>query len=155
MKVQSAIVLTGLALGALAWGGCGSSPVPLSQQVSTWSTNTDYDSDLATVQRDLDNVGGIGDVAGATLRTVCDALVTDALEANQQLPAPDATLTNLLSTAYSQAATAGRECYDAANGDRTQWATSVHERSLAVAAIIRAQARYDAVTSSLPVGGGS
>ncbi len=55
-------------------------------------------------------------------RTDCDVLVTDALVANQNLPSPDPTLTDLLGTAYSVAGDAGHRCLTTAGDGRPEGA---------------------------------
>jgi hypothetical protein len=72
-------------------------------------------------------------------------LVTDALSANQQLPTPDDALTHLLSSAYESAATAGRQCFSGV----TAQVTAATRARRADAELVRAQARYDSLTSAL------
>lgn len=90
------------------------------------------------------------------LRTACDVLVTDALSANQNLPAPDSNLTNLLSNAYTSAADAGKDCLCAAGGGGCRSGAhasaglldrSAAESSAAERGFIAAEARFDYLTT--------
>lgn len=124
---------------------CGTSATPLSQQVRAWARNTGWTTTAQQLQGDLRRLAGLSQASGGARRTVCDVLVTDALSANQQLPTPDPTFTALLSAAYSSAADAGRRCY---GGPVPVGAGA--PGAAAAAALVRAQARYDALTSTLP-----
>ena len=134
----------------LASSGCGASAPPLSQQVRTWARSTSLASDISTVRGDLVHEASLPLAPGAALRTVCDVLVTDALDANEQLPTPDATLTTLLSRAYTEAAAAGHDCFNGAGGNTTDLDRSVGARQAAERDLVVAQARYDSLISALP-----
>ncbi|MHB8440034.1 MAG: hypothetical protein ACYDD4_12875 [Acidimicrobiales bacterium] len=134
------------ALGA----SCGGPGAPLAGQVSSWALSTGFSAGIAQIRGDLEHSAQLASDTGAALRTVCDVLVTDTLNANQQLPTPDATLTRLLSQAYGEAGTAGHACYAGASGDTAQLARAAQERTAALRSLVQAQARYDSLTSSLP-----
>jgi hypothetical protein len=70
--------------------------------------------------------------------------VTDVLNANQNLPTPDPTLTGLLSSAYGTAGDAGHNCLSSSAAARQR---STGEREAARHALIKALARYDFVTT--------
>jgi hypothetical protein len=132
--------------------GCGASVAgtTLAQQVTSWASSTGFPAaarglraDIAAIQKAPTGL------PTKALRTYCDVLVTDALQANQNLPTPDRTLTDLLSTAYTVAGTAGRDCFSGAGGDSALLARSSTERTRADRDLIKAQARYDFVTSGL------
>jgi hypothetical protein len=152
-RVRVGAVVVTLAVGvALAGGsvlaGCGGTPAGIGTQMTDWARSTGFTATLARLRGDLGNAGRLG--PGKTLRTVCDALVTDALNAHEQLPAPDHQLTGLLDTAYAAAGSSGRDCFDGAGGDGALLARAATERTDALAGLVRAEARYDAVTSTLP-----
>ncbi len=150
--------------GGLALLGCGSpygGGTP-AQQVTSWSASTGFLSTLARLRADLARMADLSSTTpptpastgqrarGGVLRTVCDVLVTDSLAANEQLPAPDASLTSALSDAYDHAGAAGHDCFHGAAGDRALLARAGRERVAALAGLVRAEARYDALTSTLP-----
>ena len=132
-----------MVLGVAA--GCGGSATTLSQQVRTWAQSTGWAATAQQLQGDLRRLAGLNKDSVGARRTVCDVLVTDALSANQQLPTPDRAFTALLSAAYSSAADAGRRCYA---GSVAVGATP--PGAAAAASLVRAQARYDSLTSTLP-----
>lgn len=136
--------------GGLLLSACSSSGATLPQQVGTWARTTGFSGVLSTLREDLAHVDEIGDHDGASLRTACDVLVTDTLDANQQLPSPDGQLTTLLAGAYAAAANAGHDCFSGAGGDTALLARSASERAHARTGLIEAEARYDAVVSTVP-----
>lgn len=131
-------------VGAVLAGGCGASGSP-AQQVRSWATGAAWPGTMTQLRGDLDRLAGIGTEAAGVRRTVCDVLVTDALDANQQLPAPDAILNSLLAGAYAAAATAGRECF---NGGASLAAVP-GEQQKALRGLVQAQARYDQLITAL------
>jgi hypothetical protein len=143
------------------FAACGSQYAgsSLGEQVHSWAT-TSPDPKFATA---VSNIRGdfhkvvasrsTGDMA--LVRTVCDVLVTDALEANQNLPSPDTRLTNLLSVSYGSAVSAGQDCFCAAGGRPCRLGTSSSdvlfrrselEASHADRGLTEAQARVDYLT---------
>jgi hypothetical protein len=135
----------GLLLAACGTTYAGST---LSQQVTSWATSTGFSAGVSTIQGDIRRIDAdLRDTqTAALLKADCDVLVNDALMANQNLPTPDQTLTDLLSTAYSVAGEAGHDCL-AGEGSRLL-AHSATERLTARRDLIKALARFDSVTTS-------
>jgi len=81
---------------------CGS-PYPgktLGDQVHSWASTTGFTGSLATLRGDAGHVDTLARQHDPkALRTACDALVDDALSANQNLPTPDSVLTKILAGA--------------------------------------------------------
>lgn len=146
------VLVSGLAL--LGCGGPYGNGSP-AQQVTEWARSTAFLSTLTRVRADLAHVPTSAPVAAspAALRTACDVLVTDSLAANEQLPTPDDALTAALSGAYAKAGAAGHDCFRGAAGDQVLLARAAAERTAALAGLVRGEARYDALTSSLPGAG--
>ncbi|HUI05255.1 MAG TPA: hypothetical protein VLZ77_17090 [Acidimicrobiales bacterium] len=146
MRGRGALVLAaGVVLVA-----CGS-PYPgrtLGDQVRSWASTTGWSGSLATLRADARHVRTLetGHDPRA-LRTACDALVDDALSANQELPAPDGALTAILSGAYASAAAAGRDCLAGAGGRAALLARAGHELDQAGSGYVKAQARMDDLSS--------
>lgn len=143
-----------LCLSAGLGAACGNGSASVAQQLTSWAQSTDFSSTLSAVRGDLAAEAQYA-AAGAPAthaRTVCDVLVTDTLHANEQLPTPDSTLTGLLGRAYDAAASAGHDCYDAAGADSPKLAAAATLRTTALGLLIRAEARYDQLTSTLPQG---
>jgi hypothetical protein len=138
------MALSGLGAGLLL-AACGGTPASLAQQVRSWAASTGFAAGTRELTGDLSRLSDLPSDSPGARRTACDVLVTDALSANQQLPTPDSQLTNLLSQAYTSAATAGRDCFSGG----TLLARTGPEAQKASSALIRAEARYDLLTSAL------
>ncbi len=145
-RLGSAVSATIPGLG-LVLAACGStySGTTLSQQVTSWAATAGFSASVSTLQGDIRRVDADQDHPGA-LPADCNVLVIDALSANQNLPTPDQTLTKLLSNAYSVAGEAGHDCVSG-GGDGARLARSAIERTTARRDLIRALARFDAVTT--------
>jgi hypothetical protein len=144
-----------LVMAALALAACGSTtPFPgrtLGQQVHSWATTTGLAGSLSTLRSDARRIAEVEarhDSAGT--KTDCDVLVNDTLGANQNLPSPDATLTGILTAAYSAASAAGRNCLDGAAGNRALLARSDSELRSAASGYVKAEARLDAIDATGP-----
>jgi hypothetical protein len=116
----------------------------LSEQVTSWATTTGFSASVSTVQGDIRRIDVLPEPS-ASLKTDCDVLVTDTLVANQNLPTPDQSLTDLLATAYSVAGSAGHDCF---SGGARLLARSATERMTARRDLIKSLARFDAVTTT-------
>ena len=142
MNGRGALVL----IAGVALTACGS-PYPgstLGAQVQSWVHTTGFSASLRTLRGDGTHVREL--MAGhdvKALRTDCDALVDDALGANQNLPTPDTTLSTILAHAYSSAAAAGRDCLAGAGGSAGPLARAVTELAAADSGYIKAEARID------------
>jgi hypothetical protein len=140
------------AAAALACGvlvvGCGSpyAGATVGAQVQSWIRATGFAAALGTLRADARRITTVETRRDTkALHTDCDVLVDDALNANQQLPAPDSELTGLLSDAYAAAAQAGRRCATVAADDTTALAGVHTQLGRAAAGYIKAQARIDVV----------
>ena len=135
-----------LVLAALVLGSCGN-PFPgstLGQQVHSWAESTGLSGSLSTLRGDARRIAVVeARHDPAAVRTDCDVLVNDALSANQNLPSPDATLTRILSAAYTAAAAAGRHCLTGAGGDQALLSRSTSELHTAASGYVKAEARLD------------
>ncbi|MHB8682452.1 MAG: hypothetical protein ACYDA2_10225 [Acidimicrobiales bacterium] len=136
--------------GGLVLAACSGATASLERQVAAWAQSTSFSADLSRLRGDLTHVDALQNQAGAAMRTECDVLVTDTLDANQQLPTPDQQLTTLLEDGYSAAGNAGHECFTAAAGDVALLARSASERAAARTDFVKAEARYDAIVSTVP-----
>lgn len=154
VRAVPVVLVSGLVLVGCAGPYGNGSPA---QQVTNWARSTSFVSTLARLRSDLAHVPSSASpsssVSSAALRTACDVLVTDSLAANEQLPTPDDALTAALADAYAKAGAAGHDCFRGAAGDPALLARAGAERSAASTGLVRAEARYDALTSRLPAGG--
>jgi hypothetical protein len=137
--------VAGLGLILSACGGTVSGTT-LSAQVTSWGKTAGLTASVSELQGDLRQIDAVAD-RPASMATYCVVLVTDALMANGNLPTPDQTLTNLLSTAYSEAGDAGHDCQAGAGSGNRLLTRSAAQRITARMDLIKALARYDAVTT--------
>jgi len=145
------VAIPGLGLAA----ACGSTLTgnTLAEQVAGWAKTTGFAAQVDTLQADLRRIGPSAQRQDpGALRADCDVLVTDTLAANQNLPTPDPTLTTVLSDAYTASGTAGRDCFSGAGGSRALLTRSLAARTTARHDLIKALARYDAVTVAVAQG---
>jgi hypothetical protein len=138
------VTLAGLGFVLSACGGTVSGTT-LAAQVNNWATTAGFSASVSHIQADLRQIDAGADHP-ATILTYCQVLVTDALIANGNLPTPDQTLTDLLSTAYSEAGDAGHDCKAGAGSGRKLLTRSAAERVKARMDLIKALAQFDAVT---------
>jgi hypothetical protein len=140
------VALAGLGFVLSACGGTGSGKT-LDAQVTNWASTAGFSASVSHLQADLRQIDA-GAGRPATIATYCTVLVTDALIANGNLPTPDQSLTNLLSTAYSEAGDAGHDCAKGAGSGSRLLSRSTAERVKTRMDLIRALARFDAVTTA-------
>jgi hypothetical protein len=86
----------------------------------------------------------------AAVREVCALLSNDAQTAIGNLPAPDDVLTNELNSAYMVATSAGDDCYNGADGNRSLLARSASERTRLASLLAVAVAHIESVTGQTP-----
>jgi hypothetical protein len=139
------VILAVLALSLVACGGTFTGAT-LSDQVTNWATSSGLSASVSELQGDIRRIDAVADHP-ASVKTDCVVLVTDALTANGNLPSPDQALTTLLSHAYSVAGDAGHDCVAGAGAGVTALARSAMERITAQRDLIKAMARFDAVTT--------
>ena len=143
MTAAARLALPLLAAGSVL-AACGGGPSSPGQQVQSWGSSTGFAGALRQLRVDLRRVGTLSADDAGQRRTLCDVLVTDALADNEQLPAPDSALTTLLARAYGTAAASGRACFGGSPLARAQ-----SDARIALTQLVQAEARYDALTSSL------
>jgi len=157
-RVAALIALSATVAFPIVLAACGSpyAGSNVGQQVQSWvnsSPDPKFSTAMSTLQGDLRRITEVQAIHNdAALRTDCDVLVTDALSANQNLPTPDSDLTDVLSSAYSAAGEAGKDCLCAAGGHPCPAGVhgranlldhSAAERSKANRGFIEAEARVD------------
>ena len=105
----------------LSTAGCSShhdtSPAASAAATATWAKSTGLDSSIASLRTDLAKSTAQLNSPSSTVNkdhTICAAMLLDADQANSNPPAPDGTLSSLLSKAYGDIGTAANACYAAA-----------------------------------------
>lgn len=139
------------AFGVVAASCAGADQVgSAGHRMSVWVTQTGLGQDIGTLVADnaripKDVVNGTGAVHAA-----CGTLLTDAEKANGQLPAPDAQVTDWLSTAYGLEGSAGNDCYNAGSANKKLLAQSARETAKAEALFSRALIRIQSIDGRVP-----
>lgn len=142
-SLVATVVLLGGALTACAAGNeVSTSP----KAIQAWVIGSQVGASLQTVRVDAENVGFVivKHNSPSAVRTACALLATDAQTAIGQLPSPDLSLTTTLNNAYSEAATAGTECY---NG---RMAASAAARAKVLGLVRGALAQIETLTGHTP-----
>jgi hypothetical protein len=121
-------------------------------QVSGWITTSGGGAAVGQVEADSRNIGLAlsRHNTPAALRTVCALLTTDAQTAIGNLPTPDSQLTDQLNAAYEDAAAAGNDCYNGADGNASLLRRSASERAKLVPMLLTAVERITSITGHTP-----
>lgn len=137
---------------ALASGCTLDQSGPPAAELSAWMTTSGGGAAIGQVGVDSRNI----DLAlshhntAAALRTVCALLTNDAQTAIGDLPSPDTQLTDQLDAAYEDAAAAGNDCYNGANGNESLLRRSAAERAKLIPLLRTAVDRITSVTGHTP-----
>jgi hypothetical protein len=146
-------VLVAVVVGSSALAGCTlDESGPPAKQVSGWLTTSGGGSAIGQVELDSRNIdlAVSHHSAPSALRTVCALLTTDAQTAIGNLPTPDTQLTDDLNNAYEDAASAGNDCYNGSDGNRSLLRRSATERARLVPMLATAVARLTSLTGQPP-----
>jgi hypothetical protein len=132
LAIGLAVVVAAGIVAFVSYGHRGPSGTE-AQQLQSWVSSSQLGQDIGTLQDDGKNVTrALRDHKNATsVRTICAAMANDAQTFNQQLPSPDASVTQLLARAYGLAYDAAEACYRAGTTNRTLLAQSSDDRSKA------------------------
>jgi hypothetical protein len=124
----------------------------LSSQVKGWMKTAAAGAAIGQLEADSRNIDSVlaRHDSAAGVRTACALLTNDAQTANGNLTTPDNQLTNDLNTAYEDAAAAGTDCYDGANGNSSLLARSARERNKLDPLLAVAVQRVEAITGQVP-----
>ncbi len=94
---------------------------PLASRVRAWEGGASFTGSTAALRQESSEITKMEarqDFAG--MKSLCVVLGDDARQAEGYLPAPDATMTQLLNSAYEAYYSAGEECYKAVAGRANQ-----------------------------------
>ncbi len=117
-------------------------------RMNEWVNNgSSFGQDIATLHADntrIDTVIRLHHGTGA-IHADCSLLVTDAETANDELPTPNQSVTNLLYEAYGLEGEAGAKCYKAGATNTALLATSASERAKGWAEMEQAFKQIEAI----------
>jgi len=138
-----------VAVGVVAFVSLGHGAAgTLGQQVQRWAASTNLGQDIGTLEGDGTSVRRA--VAAhrsiTALRTACAAMANDAQTYNDNLPAPDATLTRLLARGYGLEYDAAQSCIRASSPGSASIAVAAADRARADGLFRRALQRVRALS---------
>lgn len=151
LHALAVVAVIGLALATTGCAGSDQIGSP-SHRVEVWMTGSGSGSAIGAIQAafvSVDQAIAQHQPAGV-VRTVCAVLAQAAEAANSDLPTPDQTLTSTLSDAYTNALSAGTDCYDGAAGDAALLARSAAERAKSAELLSAAISRIEQITGKVP-----
>ncbi len=127
--------------------GHGVSGTP-SQRLASWTSSTTLGQDIGTLEGDGASAAKAARERNAkALSTVCAAMANAAQTYNDDLPSPNAAVTQWLARAYSLEYDAAEACYRAGIGGSTLLAQSRRDRSEATALFDEVLRKIRQVTS--------
>lgn len=152
-KRRWTVVAAGLAVVAIGAGaflsyGNTQHTGSTAAQVRSWVDGTGLGQSIGTLVADTARVRlAVAEHKGAAvLHTDCGVLVTDAEQANGELPTPDSQLTDLLSSGYTLAYEAGNDCYSSGGTNERLLERADRERIKAEADLDQAVVLIDQLT---------
>jgi len=119
-------------------------------RMSAWVIGTTFGEDIGTLVADNVRVPKAVRIGTGTVHADCGTLLDDAEMANGELPTPDGTVTDWLSTAYTLEGTAGNECYDAGSTNKKLLAEAERNMTKAQALYSRALIRIQSIDGAVP-----
>ncbi len=142
------VVVVAVGIVAFVSYGHGAASGTAAQRLQSWVSSTQLGQDIGTLQGDGSNVArALREHKGSTaVRTVCAAMANDAQTFNDQLPSPDAPVTQLLARAYGLDYDAAEACYKAGATNRSLLAQASGDRKKATVLFTEVLRRVRAVT---------
>jgi hypothetical protein len=140
-----------VAAGVVAFVSVGRSPSGTpAERLGSWVSSTKLGQDVGTLEGDGASMRRALSTHASmtTLHTVCAAMANDAQTFNDQLPSPDAALTQLLARAYSLEYDAAESCYRAPSASSPLLAQATAERTQAAKLFEEALRRVREVTGA-------
>jgi hypothetical protein len=146
------LVVLAVPVGALVLTSCAGADQEGSaaHQMSVWVSGTGLGGDIGNLM--ADNARVPKDVANGTgaIHAACSTLLNDAESANTELPAPDPTVTALLTRAYGLEGTAANDCYNAGSSNTKLLNTSYRDGIKAEALYQQALQRIRVIDGRVP-----
>lgn len=140
--------LLALAAVALLCSACAAdeqgSPVT---QLTTWVKGTGFEASTAQMRSDIAKADALVGHTDDPLQvhTLCGVILIEIQTANDNLPTPDAQLTAVLGSTYTELGEAANDCFDSVGSAAKQQAFAQHRRA-GLIGLAEAQLRIEAVT---------
>jgi hypothetical protein len=120
-------------------------------RMSVWVSGTGFGADIATLVADNARVHKVVPNGTGAVHAACGTIVTDAEQANTELPSPDPDVTDLLTKAYGLEGIAGNQCYDAGSTNKQLLNQSARNAIKAEALYNEALQRIRTIDGKVPV----
>jgi hypothetical protein len=137
-----------LAMGVSSCAGEDQQGSP-AHRMSTWVSGTGLGGDIGTLNGDNSRIPLELTNGNGGMHAACGTLEDDAEMANGELPSPDPTVTDWLSTAYGLEGSAGTECYNAGVTNKKLLAEAERDTAKAHGLFERALIRIQSITGSV------
>jgi hypothetical protein len=126
----AAAAVVAIGIGAYFAYGTTDRSGSAAEQLKSWVQGTNLGQSIGTVVGDAARVRAAlaAHRGSGVVHTDCGVLLTDAQQANGELPTPDTQLTDLLSSGYALAYDAGYDCYNSAGTNAALVAKASRER---------------------------
>jgi len=144
--VSAALILV-LGVGTASCAGedqRGTAP----HRLSVWVRQTGFGEDIGTLV--ADNARIYKETTTAAMHAACGTMEIDADTANDELPTPDAQVSDWLSDAYGLEGTAATDCYNAGVANKKLLAVAERDTKKADALYSRALIRIQSIDGHLP-----
>ena len=117
-------------------------------RLSVWVQQTGFGQDIGALV--ADNARIPKETTTTAMHAACGTMELDADTANDELPTPDAQVSDWLSDAYGLEGTAATDCYDAGVVNQKLLATAERDTKKANALYSRALIRIQSIDGRLP-----
>ena len=117
-------------------------------RLSVWVRQTGFGEDIGTLV--ADNARIYKETTTAAMHAACGTMEIDADTANDELPTPDAQVSDWLSDAYGLEGTAATDCYNAGVANKKLLAVAERDTKKADALYSRALIRIQSIDGHLP-----
>ena len=146
-RIVSTALVVLLGVGVASCAGedqVGTTP----HRLSVWVRQTGFGEDIGTLV--ADNARIRQEKTTAAMHAACGTMEVDADTANDELPTPDAQVSDWLSDAYGLEGTAATDCYNAGVVNQKLLATAERDTMKANALYSRALIRIQSIDGRLP-----
>ena len=141
------VVLLGAGVASCAGEDQMGSPA---HRLSVWVRGTGLGEDIGTLVADNARIPKVVPNGTKAVHAACGTMEDDADTANDELPTPDPTVTDWLSTAYGLEGTAATDCYNAGSTNKKLLAKAEASAKRADLLYERALIRIQSIDGVLP-----
>ncbi len=148
-RILAAALVVLLGAGAASCAGEDQTGSP-AHRLSEWVNGTGLGEDIGTLVADNARIPKVVPNGTKAVHAACGTMEDDADTANDELPTPDPTVTDWLSTAYGLEGTAATDCYNAGSTNKKLLAKAEASAKRADLLYERALIRIQSIDGVLP-----